>query len=86
MQLAGYVCHRLIKQLELPSMPSRNDNHIQIWPVHDEGDDTAEPDWTNLLDWGGLFQGTYMFFVAMDEEVHLSQTMKTEAVGQHILK
>ena len=54
--------------------------------MHDEGNDTAEPDWTNLLDWGGLFQGTYMFFVAMDEEVHLSQTMKTEAVGQHILK
>jgi len=39
-----------------------------------EGDGTAE-DWTNLLDRGGLChisENTYMFFVAMEEEVQLN--------------
>ena len=51
---AGYVCHKLIKKLEVSSMPRRMEMITLLSELaNGKGDGTAE-EWTNLLDRGGL--------------------------------
>ena len=83
---AGYVCHKLIKKLEMSSMDRRMEL-ISLFTnlAGGEGNGMVE-DWTNLLDRGGLCQYTYMYFVAM-EEVQLNlQTLQVKTTGQHNLR
>jgi len=87
---AGYVCHKLIKKLEMSSTDRRFELISLLTNLTGgEGDGTAE-DWTNLLDRGGLChinEDTYMFFVAMEEEVQLNlQALQVKTIGQDNLK
>ena len=71
---AGYICFKLRKQLEASKNPKKSEllSLIASLVDNEEANENTAEDWVNAIDRGGLChvsEHTYMFFVAMEEEV-----------------